>query len=170
MPSPLWNLSAAEEYQCHCPPWFFFEEEYGKEMEHNLNSALSPSLPRFGCFWVFMFDVFQSKRREGVGRNQNLSSHLFLPPFSKYRGFWASFSMGTGIKTDISKYFPVVTWVPTAVLVSWKSIEVIPSLRKNPAVSSLCLSWRSSSTQSCPFKSSYLQHTSPSFPGLWGCC
>lgn len=63
-----------------------------------------------------MFDVFQSKRRGGMGRNQDLSSHLFLPPISKYRGFWASFSMGTGIKKDLSKYFPVVTWVFTG---SW---------------------------------------------------
>lgn len=49
-------------------------------MEHNPILALSPSLPRFGCFWVFMFDVFQSKRRGGVGRNQDLSSHLFCLP------------------------------------------------------------------------------------------
>lgn len=93
-------------------------------------ALLSLDLDAFDCSCL-MF----SRARGGKGWAETRICLLifFLPPFSKYRGFGASFSMGTGIKTDISKYFPVVTWVPTAVLVSWKSREVIPSLRKKPS-------------------------------------
>lgn len=126
-----------------------------------------PDLDAFACSCLmFMFD--QEEGRGGKDPGFVFSS--FLPPISKYRGFGASFFMGTGIKTDISKYFPVVPWVFTVVLVPWKSTEVISLLGKNPSVTSLRISWRSSSTWSCLFKSSYLLHTSPSFPTLWGCC
>ena len=73
------------------------------------------------------------------GQESAFAFSSFLPPIGKYRSFWAGFSIRTGIKTDISKYFPVVTLVFTVVLVPLKSTE---ALRRKTAMTSLCLSWK----------------------------
>lgn len=54
---------------------------------------------------------------------------IFLLPISKYRGFGARFSIGTGIKTGISKHFPVITWVFISVLALWNRTKTISPLR-----------------------------------------
>lgn len=82
--------------------------------------------------WALLFldlDAMFFRARGGWARS-SICLHIFLLPISKYRDFGASFSIGVGVKTDISKYFPVITWVFTSVLAPWNSTEAISPLTK----------------------------------------
>lgn len=78
--------------------------------------------------WTLVFlnlDVVLSEQK-----GDRLCLLIFLLPISKYRGFGASLSIRKGVKTGISKYFPVIPWIFTSVLALWNRAKAISPLRR----------------------------------------